>query len=166
MPIVLAAALLFIQPLLSAQELPSGFGWFGSLVGMCWVGQFPDGRTEHTQCYTAQFGKFVRGTASLASVKDGGRQVIFEGDSLFVLDEASKQIVYYIWGSDGTHRQLHAQYLGDELHFPVPSRTDPSQVSHRSVWRRIDASTFEVRRERPKAGQWTTELTVTYRKRA
>lgn len=30
MRILLAAALLFIQPLLRAQELPSGFGWFAA----------------------------------------------------------------------------------------------------------------------------------------
>ena len=44
-----------------AQELPPGFGWFRSVADSCWVGQFPDGRTEHTQCYTSQFGKFLRG---------------------------------------------------------------------------------------------------------
>lgn len=150
---------------LSAQELPVAFGWFGAMAGSCWIGQFPDGRTEHTQCYASQFAKFLRGTASLATVKDGIRQVMVEGDSVFAWDEASKTIIYYIWGSDGTHRQLHAKYVGGELHFPVTSRTDPSRVSYRSVWRRLDASTFEVRRERPREDQWTTELAVTYRKR-
>jgi hypothetical protein len=165
MRITLSAEFLSVSAAsLSAQELPAGFGWFGTMVGSCWIGQFPDGRTEHTQCYSGQFGKFMRGTASLSSAKETARQVLFEGDSLFAWDDASKRIVYYIWGSDGTHRQLQAQYIGEELHFPVPSRTDPTQVSYRSVWRRIDASSFEVRRERPRGEQWATELIVTYRK--
>lgn len=150
---------------ISAQELPAGFGWFASMAGSCWVGQFPDGRTEHTQCYTSQFGKFVRGTASLAAVKEGTRQHAFEGDSVFAWDGPSGKIVYYIWGSDGSHRQLHAQFVGEELHFPVPSRTEPARVSYRSAWRRIDENTFEVRRERPQGDQWSNELTVIYRKR-
>jgi hypothetical protein len=159
-------ALLLCLPVTSfaAQELPTGFGWFGAMAGSCWVGRFPDGRTEHTQCYTSQFGKFLRGTASLASVKEGARHITFHGDSVFGWDEASKRIVYYIWASDGSHRQLHASYSGDELHFPVTSRTEPSEVLYRSVWRRVDADTLEVRRERPKGDQWSTELTVTYRR--
>lgn len=149
-----------------AQEVPAGFGWFGSVANTCWVGQFPDGRTEHTQCYTSQFGKFLRGTAALATIADGKRNVTFEGDSIFAWDEASKRIVYYIWGSDGSHRQLHAEYAGDELHFPVPMRADPARISYRSTWRRVNAETIEVRRERPTGDVWTTELTVTYRKRS
>ena len=151
---------------LSAQELPAGFGWFAAVANTCWVGQFPDGRTEHTQCYTSQFGKFLRGSAALATITDGRRNVTFEGDSVFAWDEASKRIVYYIWGSDGSHRQLSAEYAGDELHFPVPTRADPARLSHRSAWRRVDTETIEVRRQRPTGTEWTTELTVTYRKRS
>ena len=151
---------------LCAQELPAGFGWFLSVADSCWVGQFPDGRTEHTQCYTTQFGRFLRGSAALATVTDGKRSVTFEGDSVFAWDEASRRIVYYIWGSDGSHRQLHAEYAGDELHFPVPTRAEPAKISYRSAWRRIDAETIEVRRQRPAGADWTTELVVTYRKRS
>ena len=150
--------------LVYAQELPPGFGWFLSVADACWVGQFPDGRSEHTQCYTTQFGKFLRGSAALATVTDGKRSVTFEGDSVFAWDEASKRIVYYIWGSDGSHRQLHAEYAGDELHFPIPTRADPARISYRSAWRRVDAETIEVRRQRPAGDDWTTELVVTYRK--
>jgi hypothetical protein len=98
MRITLSAEFLSVSAAsLSAQELPAGFRWFGTMVGSCWIGQFPDGRTEHTQCYSGQFGKFMRGTASLSSAKETARQVLFEGDSLFAWDDASKRIVYYIW---------------------------------------------------------------------
>jgi hypothetical protein len=84
---------------------------------------------------------------------------------LFTWDESRKVIVYYIWGSDGTHRQLEARYVGEELTFPVPLRADPSKVAYRSVWRRLSGDAFEVRRERPKgADEWTTEVTVLYRR--
>lgn len=147
-----------------ARGVDPGFGWFAGLAGACWTGTFPDGKTEHTQCYMAQFGKFLRGTAALKALKDGQWQTAFEGDSVYAWDASRKAIVYYLWGSDGSHRQLDASYAGDELVFAVPSRADPRTIAYRSVWRRIDADTFEVRRERPNDGAWTTELTVVYRR--
>jgi hypothetical protein len=149
-----------------AQETPQRFNWFGALSGSCWVGVFADGVTEHTQCYTTQFGAFMRGTASLAERKDGKREVRFEGDSVFAWDESSRRIAYFIWGSDGSYRELEAEFVGAEIHFPVPSRDDPARILYRSVWRRIDTDTFEVRRERPGDDGWTTELTVVYRRAA
>jgi hypothetical protein len=70
------------------------FGWFAEMVGSCWVGTFPDGKTQHTHCYTAQFDQFIRGTATLSV--DGVNK--FSGDSVFAWDDKEKRIVYYIWG--------------------------------------------------------------------
>ena len=160
----LIAALVFLSApsTAAAQE----FGWFAQLVGSCWRGVFPDGITSHRQCYTRQFEKFVRGTAELRVRRDGNETVQFQGDSLFTWNPSAKSIDYYIWGSDGSHRQLAAQYVGEELHFPVPSRQDPSKVAFRSVWKRLDESSFEVRRERPLEAGWSVELRVVYRKEA
>ena len=140
------------------------FGWFAELAGACWSGRFPDGKTVHTQCYTTQFDRFLRGTATLAVDRDGRLERQFEGDSLFAVDRNSGRIVYFIWGSDGSHGRLEASWLGDELAFPVPSRKDPAQIAYRSVWRRLAPDAFEVRRERPAGAAWSTEFTVTYRK--
>ncbi len=140
------------------------FRWFADLAGSCWTGPFPDGKTRHKQCYSVQYGKFLRGTASLIVEQEGASRAQFEGDSVFAWDTASGQITYYIWGSDGSHRQLAAQFVGDELVFPVPSRKAPSEIAYRSVWRRISADVFEVRRERPAGGAWSTELTVVYKR--
>ena len=144
---------------------PAAFGWFGELAGTCWTGTFPDGKTVHRHCYTRQFDRFMRGTAVLSATRDGELRPMFSGDSVYAWDAAGPRIVYYLWGSDGQHRQLEARYEGDELTFPVPARDDPSKVAFRSVWKRIDADTLEVRRERPAAEKgWREELKVTYRR--
>lgn len=146
-------------------EMPAGFAWFAELAGQCWAADFPDGKTRHRQCYTTQFSRFLRGTAQL--VVDG--KPMFDGDSIYSWDAAGARIVYTIWGSDGQHRQLDARWVDGELHFPVPARADPARIAFRSVWRRLDASSFEVRRERPPAageGAWTVELKVVYRPEA
>lgn len=161
---LLVAALLAAATAAYAQSLPAEFGWFATLAGSCWTGKFPDGATEHTQCYTTQFGRLLRGTATLAATKDGHREVRFEGDSVFAWDGSAMRIAYTIWGSDGSLRTLAAHYDGDELVFPVPDRTSPANVAFRSVWRRVDDASFEVRRERPHGDGWNRERTVVYRK--
>lgn len=160
---ILMSALLLSAPVALAGPL-DGFGWFASLVGSCWVGKFPDGRTRHTQCYTSQFDRYLRGTAVLSTEQGGVAKDQFSGDSLFALDESSGRIVYYIWGSNGSHGRHEAHYSGDELVFPIARKDDPAVTGYRSVWRRIDAETFEVRRETPDGDGWDTELTVVYRK--
>jgi hypothetical protein len=147
-----------------AQPMNQAFGWFAGLADSCWVGRFPDGKTEHTQCYSVQFQKFLRGTAALKVQREGQWQLIFEGDSLFAWDESKSAIVNYIWGSDGSHRQFEARYVGEELHLPVPARADANKIAYRSVWRRLSSDTFEVRRERPNEAEWSTELAVVYRR--
>ena len=88
----------------------------------------------------------------------------FFGDSVFMWDPKSGRIVYSIWGSDGSLSSHEAHYLGDELSFPVNSRRDPGKLAYRSIWRRIDGESFEVRREVPDGTGWRTELKVLYRK--
>ena len=161
-------ALMLSVALLATTAAPAapldGFGWFASLVGSCWAGSFPDGRTRHTQCYTSQYDRFLRGTAQLATEQDGATKEQFAGDSVFARDEATSRIVYYIWGSNGSHGRHEAFYEGEELVFPVQRKDDPAATAYRSVWRRIDADTFEVRREVPEGAGWKTELTVVYRR--
>lgn len=158
------AVLLAASMTAQAQPLPEGFGWFASLSGSCWSGTFPDGKTSHRQCYTTQFGRFMRGTATLLSDKEGKPVPSFSGDSVFGWNDSKGTIDYFIWGSDGSYRQLEARYVEDELHFPIPSRTDAQKIVLRSVWRRIDANSFEVRQERPQGSEWRIDLVVTYRR--
>lgn len=159
----LLTALLLCAPAALAGPL-DGFGWFADLAGACWTGEVPDGKTQHSQCYTSQFDRFLRGTAVLWTERDGVREEQFSGDSLFALDEPSGRIVYYIWGSNGSHSRHEAYYTGDELLFPVARRDDPAVTSYRSAWRRIDADTFEVRREVPDGDGWRTEFSVLYKR--
>ena len=144
-----------------AEPAEPPFGWFWDLAGSCWKGNVNE-KTEHTHCYRREFGRFLRGTAILTGERDGKRQVLFSGDSTYAWNAATKKITYYIWGSDGTHGRLEAAFIGDEIAFPVPSRTDPGKTAYRSVWKRIDKDSFEVRRERPDGDGWQEQLKVTY----
>jgi hypothetical protein len=135
------------------------FDWFGDLAGSCWVYIRADGIGEHTMCFSAQFGTFIRGTTALAELRDGKREVSLESDAVFRWDESSRRIVFSIWFSDGTYNEHEAEFVGEELHFPLFTRPDPV---FRSVWRRSDADTLEVRGESLREGAWTTERTAVY----
>jgi len=142
------------------------FGWFADFVDSCWVGDFPDGITRHRHCYTAQFGKFIRGAAILSGEHDGRMVDRFFGDSVFAWDDKQQRIVYYVWGSDGNLARHEAHYEAGALIFPVRSRNDPAAVAFRSVWRRLEDGSLEVIRERPGTNGWSRELTVKYRREA
>lgn len=157
------AALLAAAPA-QAQDALARFGWFGFLSGACWIGEYPDGKTRHKQCFRSQYGsQFIRGTVELSTLREGGAfQVALESDSVYSWNAAAKRVDYTLWSSDGTQRVLQAAYEGEDLVFPVPSRTDPAKVASRSVWRRINLNTLEVRRQRPAGNGWENELVLTY----
>ena len=159
-----ALALIALPLAAQAQDGLTRFGWFASLIGSCWFASFPDGKTRHTQCYTAQFDQYMRGTATLAGEKDGAHVTQFSGDSVYAWDEKSQRIVYYIWGSNGSHGRHVARYEGEDLVFPIEDRRKPGTISYRSLWHRVDADSFEVSRQVPEGAGWRTELKVSYRR--
>jgi hypothetical protein len=139
---------------------PPDFGWLADLVGSCWVARIPENRL-HTQCYSRQFDRFIRGAITVSTEVDGTWRPIFAGDSVFA-SEAGRRLAYYTWGSDGGHRQLEARLEGDLIVFPTAARP-PQRVTQRSVWKRLDDDTFEVSREKASEDgkSWTEELKVT-----
>ncbi|GAB2507470.1 hypothetical protein GCM10027084_22980 [Pseudoxanthomonas sangjuensis] len=158
-------ALLCLAPLVAiAGEPLSKFGWFADMVGSCWKGTLPDGVTEHSHCYSGQFDQFIRGTATLSAQQDGKRVEQFQGDSLFAWDDENREIIYYIWGSNGSHSRHKAMYADGDLAFPIESKKEPGRIAHRPLRHRIDNDPFEVRREVPDGDGWKTELTVLYRR--
>jgi hypothetical protein len=114
------------------------------------AGHFP-GQQTGTHCYTSQFDP-VHPWDRLPAGEHDGHPRHFNGDSVFAWNDKDQRIEYYIWGSDGSRSKLHAYYSGEELVFPVDSKKDPSTVAYRSVWRRIDASSFEYAARCPRRG--------------
>jgi hypothetical protein len=76
----IGALLLLLPPTAAAAPLDK-FGWFSQVVGACWQGAFPDGKTQHTHCYTSQFDQFIRGTATLSADHNGVIKEQFSGHS-------------------------------------------------------------------------------------
>ncbi len=141
-----------------AQAQLSSFGWFADLSGSCWRGMRQDGMAADEQCYQAQYNRFMRGTIKFPpqGERPGGA-----GDSVFAYDANAKVIIYTQWASNGSFGFGEASLEGDELifHNRMP---DGSEAPARSVWRRVDAETYRVSRQRRAEGHWNEESSVTY----
>ena len=140
------------------------FGWFGTLAGSCWRGEYASGGGD-TQCYTLQYGRYLRGTIAIDAAGKDGRPFKLAGDSVFEWDAANARIRYSNWADMGNLQHGEATYDGDLLRFPdVKSKDEEPRT--RSTWRRIDADSFEVTRERREGDVWQALFSVTYRRAA
>jgi hypothetical protein len=139
------------------------FGWFGTLAGSCWRGEYPQGGGGDTQCYEWQYGRYLRGTIAIETAGKDGTPFKLAGDSVFDLDAKSGRIRYSNWSDAGSLQHGEAYYDGERLHFPdVKSKDEEPRT--RSTWRRIDADSFEVTRERREGEEWKPLFSVTYRR--
>lgn len=140
----------------------TGFGWFADLAGSCWQGDHPGGIMRDRQCYSAQFGRFMRGTIHLTRPRHGPGAPAHHGDSVFAWDAARQRILFYFWGSDGRHGVSEGHYEGDSLVFPQPPASGGQAPGRRTIWRRLDADHFTVTVQLRSDAAWTDRFTVTY----
>ena len=146
-------------PVAAAADL---FGWFAALAGSCWRGEYPNGGGD-TQCYEWQYDRYLRGTIEITMQGQNGAPGKLDGDSVFDWDEKTKRIRYSNWANVGRLQHGEAYYEGELLRFPdVRSRDEKPRT--RSSWRRIDADSFEVTREKRDGAAWTAEFRVIYRR--
>jgi hypothetical protein len=139
------------------------FGWFADLAGSCWQGEQPDGKPADTQCYSVQYGRLLRGTIKMTVAREGAPPALFEGDSVFAPDAAGKRIVFTQWASNGSYATGEMTVEGDTLHF-VNRAPDGAPPKVRHLWRRLDADSFRVTRERRDGEGWREALSATYRR--
>ena len=149
-------------PQAQQQRSPQGsdsiasFGWFAELAGSCWKSVRPEGRSD-VQCYTAQYNRFMRGAIKFYQ----GDKLTGEGDSVFAYDPNANLIVYSQWVSNGSLGFGQATLENGELVFQSSSPEGPA--STRSVWRKADADSFKVSRQRRgQDGAWKEEQAITY----
>ena len=161
------AALFLAVPLLAAAQADpnlAGFGWLADLRGACWRGEHPDGKTTDTQCYSTQYDRILRGTIKVVVTREpGALPSTFEGDSVFALDPSGKRVLYTQWASNGSYGVGEMVAVGEALRF-TNRLSDGAESRVRSVWRRIDADSFRVTRERRAGDEWKESFSVEYRR--
>jgi hypothetical protein len=136
------------------------YTWLGELAGSCWAGTTEDGKPADTQCYSTQYGNFLRGTIKL-QVPRGDKVVDLEGDSVLAWDPVTGNIEIFYWSSDGTFRRGEATLYKGKYRFQDRTR-DGSPPVRRTIWRRQGPDSFEVTLERRDGDRWVDVKVVTY----
>ena len=90
------AAIAAVAPA-KAQNTPEHFKPFEFLVGHCWTGTFPDGKTKDTHCFDWMLGReFIR---DRHTVKGEGPE--YKGETVYYLDGKTQTVKHRYWNSDG-----------------------------------------------------------------
>ena len=66
----------------------------GGLAGHCWSAVYPDGPRD-TQCYSTQFGRFLRGTIEIVPAPAATARPPYRGDSIFIWNGKRSEIAFH-----------------------------------------------------------------------
>jgi len=163
-------------PLLAQDALPkadplAGFGWLRELAGSCWTTVLPGGKLRDTQCYEVRFGRFLAGSIRLepvAAPDDTAAPAVklphgagFGGENICKAEKGGR-ISCWNWGSDGTFSP--GEYLadGELFRYPLPRKPASTAPEQRMTWKRLDADSVRVLREKKDGEAWTESFAVVY----
>lgn len=152
-----------IQPLKregNAIDPLTRYTWLGTLAGACWQGTTEDGTPADVQCYSTQYGHFLRGTIRM-TVPRGEGMAEFEGDSVLAWDPVTGNLEIFYWGSDGQFRRGEATLFKGAYRFQDRTR-DGSPPVKRTIWRRYGPDEFQVTQERREGDRWVVVKVVSY----
>lgn len=144
----------------SAEFPPGHFGWLAELAGSCWQGTYPDGETTDTQCYSSQYGRYLRGTIAIRPRAAGGKS--YEGDSVFAWDPKAPELDFHYWSSEGSNGVSRGVVAADTIIFSNAPSTDAAKPPRRSVWRRLSPDSYRVTVQEQSGEAWSDRLAVTY----
>ena len=140
----------------------SRYTWLGELAGSCWRGTTGDGKPADTQCYSTQYGHFLRGTIRTTAPR-GDESVDLESDSVLAWDPVTGNLEILRWSSDGSFRRGEATLFKGVYRFQDRTR-DGSPPVKRTIWRRVGPDAFEVTLEHREGDHWVEAKVVSYQR--
>jgi hypothetical protein len=132
------------------------------LVGSCWTGAFPDGKSTDTHCFESVFeGKFVRDR----HVVRGGKQP-YEGETLYAWDKKQNRVIYTYWASDGAISTGTMEPGDGGITFPESYAAEQGgmNMKMRNVWSITGRDTYDVVVSQWKGGGWREMWRMTMRR--
>jgi hypothetical protein len=113
------------------------------LVGHCWRGPMKQGAEQDVHCFEPVFdGQHIRDRHEVT-----GGAAIYRGETLYSWNGAAKRIDYVYWNSLGGVSRGSMEPKRDLFDFGGETYVgaDGRRVSISTVWRRIDALSYEAR---------------------
>jgi hypothetical protein len=119
------------------------------LVGSCWKGTFPDGKSTDEHCYEWLWGgKFIRDRHVVKSSRPD-----YEGETVFAWDDTKKQIVFWYFTNQGFYTTGTMEPRDEGL--VVPETVVAEKTSERkTVIRPNGPDSYTVRSEAKEPTGW------------
>jgi hypothetical protein len=150
--------LLSLPAVLPAATAGDAFAPLRFLVGHCWKGAFPDGKTTDEHCFSWLYGgKFMRDEHT---VRSGGAPVA-RGETTYLWDEGLRQLQYLYIENGGGFSRGTVTSEGSTLVFPESAYHGAEGVqSVRSRWQRSGSDAYDVNTEFRGKDGWSPGFSV------
>jgi hypothetical protein len=112
--------------------VPEHFRPMEFLVGSCWIGAFPDGKSTDEHCFEWMFdGKFIREHHVVRGTAEP-----YGGETVFAWDAEKEQLVFWYWNTQGGFSTGTGEYTGEGIIFPERHVTEHGVKEMKAVWKR------------------------------
>lgn len=126
------------------------------LAGSCWKGTMPDNVATDEHCFTWVYDKqFLRDRHIVRNAK-----APYEGETMYSLDVAAKQVAYVYWSSDGNTMRGTVEARGDSLMFPTRFDTPRGPIEIMAIWTRLGPDRYRVRQTQKVGAEWKPIMTM------
>ncbi len=152
---IVVVALCAVSPAEAQQASAADYRPLEFLVGSCWKGNFPDGRTTDEHCFEWMYDKkFIRDK----HVVRGGAP--YQGETVYGWDPVAKQPTYTYWSSEGFIITGKVVYSPDGIVFPSQYSTDKGVVEIKAVWTKVGTDGYRVQQNQKADGAWKVQWTM------
>lgn len=141
-------------------DLLERYRWLKDLAGSCWKGIDADGKPADTRCFSIQYGRFIRSTTQTSPPRGDGSSSLGI-DVVYAFDPRTGRIETFQWSSDGDFRAGDGTGFKQGA-FRFDERSAEGPPTRHTIWRRIDADSFQVTLAIKKGDLWVDVKTVTY----
>jgi len=144
-----------VGPLRADAPEAGHFGPMAFLVGSCWKGTFPDGKSTDEHCYEWIWGdKFVRDRHVVKSAKPD-----YEGETVFAWDASKERIVFWYFTNQGFYTTGTLEPRDEGL--VIPETVVGEKTSERkTVIRPNGPDGYTVRSDSKEAAGWKELWTI------
>ena len=153
----LAAILALLLTTSTPARAQSPFAPLEFLVGSCWTGAFPDGKTTDEHCFEWVFDhKFIRDR----HVVRGGEP--YSGETLYSIDPTTKGIAFQYYSSAGFVMSGTAEPTAEGIVFPQKR----GEAEMKAIWTRVGSDGYRVWNGQKAAAEWKTLWTMDLKRSA
>jgi len=132
------------------------------LVGHCWKGSFPDGKSTDEHCFAWLYGKqFIR---DVHHVRDADGKVVYEGETTYWWDAKRSGIAWRYLSVHGLVMDGTMSRVGDNLVFPATYADASGTHEIRATWT-PNADGYRAVSAEKLTGAWQEQFAVDFTRR-